>query len=229
MRREKKTTRRRTAWKRLAALGILVVLAVSSGLWNISPERALGQLARQHGLAEAQIAGEVTWFGGTPGSRHYVLQSREYLMLAQAEFKIFSGGWKAHLLCDLSTGTPAPAVFRTMTVKDILQSELLNKSRSRDWPSPDRYMGVLVQVCDPAAAAVELEKTGQSSGAVVRVRVPQEQWQQGPFGPWFFYMFEQPDREFANVRLRVLDGEGAPILWTDDEYGTAEWYSFHWP
>ena len=218
MRKQQCPTRKGTALRRLLALGLLAAAVCLGGVYRFTPEQALTRLCGQYGLGELELVGELgeerpDWLGQGP---LYVLQNESHLILAGAEFSLFQGGWSASRRIDLARGTLAPAVFSPLTA--YLGGD----------PQP-RQACVLVQIDHPQAAAVELEKTGQSSGAVVRVRVPQEQWQQGPFGPWFFYMFEQPDREFANVRLRVLDGEGAPILWTDDEYGTAEWYSFHWP
>ena len=96
---------------------------------------------------------------------------------------------------------------------------------------------VLGIVLDPAVETVEVrvgKRVWEEDIAAVEpemtVSVPREDWREGPYYNWFFYMFDPMEPQDASVmELRALDQNGNPITWTDLEGEQVEWYDLNWP
>ena len=93
---------------------------------------------------------------------------------------------------------------------------------------------ILGIILDPRVVTVELshgrwvpEGDGQVWKPAERVTLSRDDWGDGLYYDYFFYMFD-PVKLGTYPNLRALDQNGAPIIWTNLEGEQVEWYGSGW-
>lgn len=230
----RKLTRRRSALRWLAAVLAAVVFVLAAELYCFTPEQALRKLSRGYDLGELKLLetmdGQI--FNGTlrPDCKQaYVLQNQGLTCLAFGSYW-WPSGWG----CYLSNRKTIEHGEQPSVPVDCLMDyvELLPEGWTGSVLMKEYILGI---VLDPAVETVEL-RLGQSNWeedvrtfvTATTVSIPREDWHEGPYYNWFFYIFDPVELGHI-MELRALDANGDPITWTNLEGELVEWYDYNWP
>lgn len=230
----RKLDRRRSALRWLAAFLALAVLICATGIYCVTPEQALRKLARERDWGELQILetvdGEI--FDDTSGrniKKGYILQNKGMTCMAVSTYD-WRYGWQAGNAFSGFTRVMEHGEQASVPV-DFVQDHIEVEIKGTSSYIRNYVLGIIL---DPRVETVELshgrwvtEGDEQVWEATERVTLNREDWGDGPYRDYFFYMFD-PIKLGNWPRLRALDKDGNPITWTNIEGEQVEWYGTEW-
>lgn len=227
---QRKSNRKRSALRWLAALLAVAVLAVAAEVYTFTPGQALRRMARELDLGEMELLevmdGE-PFYGvlGLHPKQAYILQNESVSCFAFGSYQ-WPFGWSYYFPEMIEHGEQASVPVDLFT--DAV--ELEGEERS---VLLRRYIFGLV--LNPEVETVEVriaDYTWENDVVVWEtksvVSIPRDEWEDGPHYDYFFYMFEPMDAGY-DTQVRALDRNGVPITWTNLDGEAVEWYGMNWP
>ena len=224
----KKVNRRRSALRWLAALAAVTAIVIAAEPYCFTSEQALQKMGRYYDVGELELLETMDgqrFRGLFKPDEVYILQNQAVTGLAFGNFHQV-GGWSTYFPKFLEHGEqPSVPV-------DCLMDFVQLGAEDGSLLLKNFILGIIL---DPAAESVELrlgnyvwEEDAATLVTTTTVSVPKEDWQEGPYYDWFFYMFDPVDPQ-NGIELRALDQNEDPITWTDLEGNQVEWYNSRWP